>query len=215
MEHVIPAWQFSTALLFGMLICLEIGRRLARGLLAKDPSAARSDLGRVETAIFGLYALLLALTLTGAPARFDTRRQLIAQEANAISTAYLRLDLLAAESQPVIRERFRNYLDSRLEAYRKFPDIEAATADAERLVLPTLNEMLDVAVMRTMAARIHPPAIIFGLLFLLALVCSITSFVVVTVVSVFVVLDIEYPRLGLIRVDQYDQVLVELRQSMD
>jgi len=215
MEHVIPAWQFSTALLFGMLICLEIGRRLARGLLAKDPSAARSDLGRVETAIFGLYALLLALTLTGAPARFDTRRQLIAQEANAISTAYLRLDLLAAESQPVIRERFRNYLDSRLEAYRKFPDIEAATADAERLVLPTLNEMLDVAVMRTMAARIHPPAMIFGLLFLLALVCSITSFVVVTVVSVFVVLDIEYPRLGLIRLDHYDQVLVELRQSMD
>jgi len=104
--------------------------------------------------------------------------------------------------------------------------------DVDKLVVPTLNEMIDIAVTRTMAARIHPPGIIFGLLFLLALVCSllagyamadskrlswlhITSFVVVTVVSVFVVLDIEYPRLGLIRVDQYDQVLVVLRHSMD
>jgi hypothetical protein len=33
-------------------------------------------------------------------------------------------------------------------------------------------------------------------------------------VAVFVILDIEYPRAGLIRVDTFDQVLVELRQSM-
>jgi len=73
MKHVIPAWQFSTGLLFGMLICLEIGRRLGRHTLGKDPSVAISDFGRVETAIFGLYALLLALTFSGAPARFDMR----------------------------------------------------------------------------------------------------------------------------------------------
>ena len=32
--------------------------------------------------------------------------------------------------------------------------------------------------------------------------------------AVYVILDIEYPRLGLIRVDAVDQVLVELRESM-
>jgi len=33
-------------------------------------------------------------------------------------------------------------------------------------------------------------------------------------VSVYVILDIEYPRLGFIRVDDFDQALVGLRESM-
>jgi len=36
----------------------------------------------------------------------------------------------------------------------------------------------------------------------------------VMAVSVYVILDIEYPRLGFIRVDDFDQALVELRESM-
>ena len=39
-------------------------------------------------------------------------------------------------------------------------------------------------------------------------------FAAMTAVTVYVILDIEYPRLGLIRVDAADQVLVELRESM-
>ena len=39
-------------------------------------------------------------------------------------------------------------------------------------------------------------------------------FAAVTAVTVYVILDIEYPRLGLIRVDAADQVLVELRENM-
>jgi hypothetical protein len=32
--------------------------------------------------------------------------------------------------------------------------------------------------------------------------------------TVYGILDLEFPRLGIIRVDEFDQVLVELRQSM-
>jgi hypothetical protein len=32
--------------------------------------------------------------------------------------------------------------------------------------------------------------------------------------AVYVILDIEFPRAGFIRVDAFDQVLVDLRQSM-
>jgi ABC-type lipoprotein release transport system permease subunit len=35
----------------------------------------------------------------------------------------LRLDLLLPDSQPALRELFRKYLDSRLEVYRKMPDV--------------------------------------------------------------------------------------------
>jgi hypothetical protein len=41
----------------------------------------------------------------------------------------VRLDLLSAESQPILRELFRKYLDSRLEVYHKFGDLEAVTID--------------------------------------------------------------------------------------
>ena len=258
MDTIIAAAPFASSLFLGMLVCLEIGRRMGIRALARDPEGAMSGLGAVEGAVFALYGLLIAFTFSGAPSRFDTRRQLIAEEANAIGTAYLRLDLLAADSQPALRELFRKYLDSRLAVYRKLPDIEAAKAelsrseelqreiwakatdatrspdshpDAAKLLLPALNQMIDITTTRTMAARIHPPLIIFGLLFVLALLCSllagfgmagskqrswlhILAFAAITVISVYVILDIEYPRAGLIRLDAYDQVLVELRETM-
>jgi hypothetical protein len=258
MNHWIPAAPFAAALFAGMLGCLEIGRRVGVRNFAKNPERALLGLGTVEGAVFGMYALLLAFTFSGAAARFDTRRQLIAQEANAIGTAYLRLDLLPAESQLPLRDRFRRYVDYRLDTPRAIRDVEtlneaiartgalqndiwaralAATRlrgahpDAAKLVIPALNDMIDIVTTRVMAARIHPPLIIFALLFVLALLCAllagygmaarerrswphITAFAFITVIAVYVVLDLEYPRRGLIRLDAYDQVLVELRQSM-
>lgn len=40
------------------------------------------------------------------------------------------------------------------------------------------------------------------------------GFALVMAVAVFVILDIEYPRLGLVRVDAFDQALVDLRESL-
>jgi hypothetical protein len=40
------------------------------------------------------------------------------------------------------------------------------------------------------------------------------GFALVMSVSVYVIIDIEFPRLGFIRVDAFDQALVELRASM-
>jgi hypothetical protein len=258
MDRIITAFPFAAAMFVGMLICLEIGRRLGARALAKDPQMMSTH-SAVDGAVFALYGLLLAFTFSGAPARLDVRRQLIAQEANAIGTAYLRLDLLAAETQPAMRQQFRQYLDSRLEIYRKIPDIESAKAElstsaklqtsiwsqavaatrlpgchpeAGKLLLPALNEMINITTTRTMAIRIHPPLIIFALLFVLALVCSllagygmavskqrswlhILAFTAIAVITVSVILEIEYPRTGFLTVEtRYDQVLADLRQSM-
>jgi len=59
-------------------------------------------------------------------AGLDGRRQLVVEEANAIGTAYLRLDVLPHEAQPALRDKFRRYVEARLDAYRKLPDIAAA-----------------------------------------------------------------------------------------
>jgi hypothetical protein len=40
------------------------------------------------------------------------------------------------------------------------------------------------------------------------------GFAAIMAASVYVILDLEFPRLGLIRVDAFDQALVELGESM-
>jgi len=247
--------KFAGGMLLGMLLLQEAGRRLGARRLARDPEGARTGLGAVEGAIFGLMGLIVAFTFSGAAARFDTRRQLIVEEANAIGTAYLRVDLLPAEAQPKMRELFRRYVDTRLEAYDRLPDILAAkealarsialqgeiwngSVEAGRgappvtmLLLPALNAMIDITTTRTVAIQMHPPLLIFAMLGLLALVCSLLAgyamagsksrslvhsigFAVVLTLTVYVILDLEFPRIGLIRVDATDQVLRDVRQSM-
>jgi hypothetical protein len=258
MNGIITAWPFAIAMCVGMLVCLEVGRVLGKRALARDPLLMGSH-SVVDTSVFALYGLLLAFTFSGAPGRLDKRRELIAVEANAIGTAYSRLDLLAPESQTALREQFRHYLDSRIAAYSKLPNIEAAEQelatsaslqqdiwlqaiavtrspgnhpDAGKMLLPALNEMFQISTTRTMAARIHPPPIIYGLLLLLALVCSllagfgmavskhrswlhIAAFALIAVITVFVVLEIEYPRIGILTVEnRYDKVLLDLRKAM-
>ncbi len=41
------------------------------------------------------------------------------------------------------------------------------------------------------------------------------AFALILSIALYVILDFEFPRLGLIRVDAYDQVLVDVRHSMD
>jgi hypothetical protein len=65
----------------------------------------------------------------GAYSRFDARRQLIVQEANAIGTAYLRLDLLPTPAQTPLREKFREYAASRAALYEKLSDTQAVNSE--------------------------------------------------------------------------------------
>jgi hypothetical protein len=212
----------------------------------------------VDAGVFGLLGLLIAFTFSGAASRFDARRHLVIEEGNDIGTAYLRLDLLPADAKSALQEKFRQYLDARLETYRNVTDRAATraaqaratelqreiwtravqasrqvpTPDAGLLLLPALNAMFDIASTRIAGTAIHPPLVIFGLLVIVALLCSllagygmagasdvrdwvhILGFAVALTVTVYVIVDLEYPRLGFIRVDAFDQLLVDLRASM-
>ena len=244
------------ALFAGMLILFEAGRRIGVRHLQRDPNGAPAGIGTLEGAVFALLGLLIAFTFSGAAARFDTRRLQIVDEANAIGTAYLRVDLLPEASRPAMRERFRTYVDLRLDVYRKLPDLAAVKLALDRstalqgeiwsqavagcraesspcamLLLPALNQMIDITTTRTVAAEIHAPWIVFALLFALALVASLLAgygsagsrthswthvlvFVAIMTASIYLILDLEYPRFGLIKLDPFDQVLIDVRQNM-
>jgi hypothetical protein len=129
---IVRVASLAAGLFVGLLVCLELGRRWGTRQLQRDPEGARTGAGAVEGAVFALLGLLIAFTFSGAAARLDVRRAQIVDEANAIGTAWLRLDLLPEEAQPAVRELFRQYVDSRLTAYRKLPDIAAAKAELDR-----------------------------------------------------------------------------------
>ena len=257
MSHTPRVLLLLLGLFLAMVASLEAGRRLGRRQLATVGMEAGAGLGPLEGAIFGLLGLLVAFTFSGAASRFDVRRQLIVQEANAVGTAYLRVDLLPAASQPALRADFRDYLDARLRGYDALPDLTRAHVEfaraavlqaslwrqavaatqggdsgTSRLFLPALNEMFDVGTAREVAVATHVPAVILGMLTLLALFCSFlagsatakspkvgliqsVAFPLIFVVTLYVILDLEYPSVGLIRLDSVYQVLFDVRRSMD
>jgi len=259
MDPTLRGVVMSLTLFFGMLGMAELGRRVAAHRMRIDPEGVRIGAGVVEGAVFGVLGLILAFTFSGASNRLDLRRQQIAQEANAIGTAWLRLDLLPPDDQPPLREAFRRYLDARLAAHREVDthhgdpgkselqhagelqgdiwrlSLTTCERDARAmpclLLLPALNEMIDITTSRTMAARTHAPGVIFGLLFAIALLSATLAgyamagarrrqwlhmvlFAAITAITTYVIYDLEYPRTGLIRLDAADQVLLDLRASM-
>jgi len=209
--------------------------------------------------VFALLGLLIAFTFSGALSRFDSRRVTVVDEANAIGTAWLRIDLLPAAAQPKLREAMRAYVDSRIATYRGLPDIAAARAElarsqalqgeiwsqavralrdekaglaAELLVLRSLNDMFNFTTTRSAATLIHPPAIIYWMLIAFSVAAAVLAgyqtagekdydwphkigFAAMVALTVYVIFDIEYPRLGLVRIDAIDRVLVDVREGMN
>jgi hypothetical protein len=107
----------------------------------------------------------------------------------------------------------------------------AEGSPAVMLLLPALNAMFDIASTRVAAMQNHPPSMVFVLLIAMALACALLAgfamapsrlvhwthrlaFAGVVSFTVYAIQDLEHPRQGLLRVDHFDQVLVELRESM-
>ena len=103
---------------------------------------------------------------------------------------------------------------------------------ASVLLLPALNAMFDIANVRTWVTQMHPPQVVFLMLAALALGCALiaghgmsaapernwlhmVAFALVLASAVFVIVDLEYPRLGFLRVDSFDQAIVEVRRGME
>lgn len=249
----------ALAMFAGILLCLWIGRRLGLRSMARHGAEGMPNVGSLEAAVFALLGLMIAFSFSGALTRFDQRRAQAVDEANAVGTAWLRISLLPEPAQPLLRETFRSYVDSRIATYRLLPDIAAARRElarsqllqdelwrqavaavrmpesrpgAEMLVMPALNQVFDIMTVRIVATQMHPPRIVYAMLFGLALASALLggyhaaaqngsswvhriAFAAVVAFTLAVILDIEYPRLGWVRIDAIDQVLVNVRNGMN
>jgi hypothetical protein len=237
-----------------MIGLVLLGMRFAARRTAKygDTKAGRV----VETAVFSVLGLLLTFSFYGALSRFDEHRKILGDEVGALDTAYHRIDLLPARAQPDLKALFRTYVDSRIELYGtgvdpnsfaaawsatlrekiwqravdacKAPDCPASSAT---LVFGALNTAFGFPSEQAVMRQMHPPRVVFVLLFGLALLCAFlagldnpgyrlrSKFLVViypvTMSAIlWTILDIEFPRIGVFQLGAFDRLLVSLRASM-
>ncbi len=240
------------ALFFLMIVMIASGQRVGKSIKKKP------GLDITEGALFTLMALLVTFTFSSASQRYDLRRIAIINETNAISTAYLRLDILKVADKKNLQRDFIDYISSRIAIYQAVPDFTAvehekqrarvaqqklwsdaiaavghsSTLTAPMLILPSLNTAFDIASERTAYSMLHPHAFIFGLMLIVVLVSSFLTgygivdrgawgslhvilFAIITALTISIIIDLEYPRLGFVQETEFDTLLINLKNQME
>jgi hypothetical protein len=171
------------AIIFGATAAgILVGR-----VLAKRREGLKEPLGAVQAALVGFVALLLAFGLTMAVGRYENRRSVLVDEANAIGTTYLRAETIAEPMRSASLGLLKQYTDARIDLSDSVPDSSrfraasdraveiqnelwalagrtlnnAPMASAPRLYVESLNEMIDAHTTRVAALdnRIPQPVL--------------------------------------------------------
>lgn len=240
------------AIFGGLLLAIESGYRLGRHAVKSDrrsgDSKTGAHTGAVQGATLGLLGLLLGFSFAGAAGRYIERQDLITSEANAISTAYLRAELLPAPHGEDLRGALRDYVAHRIEISQSLKlsltdeDVARIAGFHDRIwraasggvreqpglatpLLNPVNDVLDLHASRVATGHKHLPGLVLGLLALCAALAmgsmgygcglmgrrnlSITAPLAVLIgAAMWTTIDLDYARIGLIRVS--DQALLDL-----
>ncbi len=166
-----------------MMVATEFGYRLGRKVEAGIPENTKSQISTVEAAILGVLALLLGFTISMAVTRYESRKQLVLEEADAIGTSLLRAQLLPAPAGPEIASLLRQYINVRVDygnAGSDFGRLQELSSQTTRmqtelwsrtrayaqqdpnpvtsgLLLQSLNQAFDMAEARWTAFQNHVP----------------------------------------------------------
>lgn len=205
--HTLHDWLNNSPLLLlggGVLILMTLA--VAGGIALRtwndrrDPSGSRGGEGGLEgyvvSAVLGLLALLMGFTFSLAVDRFEMRRALVLEEANAIGTTYLRAQLLQEPHRTRISQLLVNYTDNRItlgtappdriapllvENDRMLTDLWAATASAfvtikgidfSSTFVDGVNNVIDLDAARKTARMARVPAEVFFVLFVYLIVTA-------------------------------------------
>ena len=122
---------FFAVLLLVLLATVEMGFRIRghRGSSVDEDRHKQVEGTRNDIAV--LLSLLLGFTLAMALVRFDQRTDLVIDEANAISTARLRAEMLPELSRGPAQEAVRRYIEARAQYSRARPGQEMERALAQ------------------------------------------------------------------------------------
>ena len=167
--------------------------------IQKNPDYVNKELGAINGTLLGLLGLMLAFTFGMASSRYDTRRQVIVQEANDIGTAILRTEIYPDSVKQVLQNYFRDYVDYRISFYeagtddqkakefynkadsigKKIWSVVAGYAKTDNIttrtseLIPALNDMIDITTTRRAASEATIPA---SIMYFLVILCCCSAF---------------------------------------
>lgn len=189
-------FQLPTYILFILissfiLLANWLGYRYKKRQLDKYPGQVMEGMGSIEGSILGVMSLLLGFTFSLAVSKFEGRRHVIVEEANAIGTAILRCDMYPDSIRNPLRKEFKDYIETRIAYYDAGNDEDKMTLQLDKAeeisgriwktvalnsqdpefrvrsqqMIPVLNEMIDVVTTRD-ALRISrvPQLVLYTLL---------------------------------------------------
>jgi hypothetical protein len=191
----INEWILFAAFLVCLFAAIEIGFLLGRRVRSVIDDRARSHVNMIQAAVLGMLALLLGFTFSMSMSRFETRKQLVLEESNAIGTTFLRAQLLPEPQRTEVSNLLQDYVGIRLEFFRAGIDPvmlrqasdrteqthrelwSRAVAEGKRdpravttgVFIQSLNEMIDLHAKRMTALENHVPEVIFILLYLVSI----------------------------------------------
>jgi len=108
----LPEWLMIVLFLIVMAAACETGFRLGRRSRVGEKTQALVPI--VAASILGIMGLLLGFTMSMSVSRYDGRRRLVVEEANAIEAAYLRAQALPPSESAELQELIRQYARVRL-----------------------------------------------------------------------------------------------------
>ncbi|HEX7854069.1 MAG TPA: hypothetical protein VF503_10270 [Sphingobium sp.] len=186
-----PLWLIVPCI-FGALVLVAWIGTIVRGHLRPDPHDDASE-GYLLSAALALLGLLIGFTFSMALNRYDTRREMLVQEANSIGTAWLRAGLAEGEPGEALRRSMHDYGVIRLDLARSpNPDavedntgktqvqlwqrVRTAIATMQPPLAATLvtatTEMFDAASSRRWEREARIPALVLDILIVSALISA-------------------------------------------
>lgn len=184
-----PLPLIAVALFLGMMLAAGIGAGLRLWREWRHEEKEEGQEGYIVSAVLGLLALLMGFTFSLAVDRFEARRVLVLEEANAIGTTYLRAQLLSEPHRARMSDILIRYTENRILLAKADPrdraplmrtnnqlvtDMWTATSaafpsiqglDFSSAYLDSVNHVIDLDASRKTARMARVPAGVFLVLF--------------------------------------------------
>lgn len=188
----LPLWGLFAVTVLLVLAAIEGGYRFAIFRKRQSEKSVDAPISSVIGGELGLLAFLLAFTFGMAASRFETRRELLLDEVNAIGTCYLRAALVPDPERVEIRQRLREYVHLRAEAVKDLQKLTQTIARSEVLLdelwplailvakkdsnsemhalfVDSLNAVIDFHTKRVVVSRYHIPDVIWWALYVVSI----------------------------------------------
>lgn len=133
----IPIWLLFIGTSLLVIAFIEAGFRVGRVAYRRSDHEKEAPVSGIAASVLGLLAFMLAFTFGIVSGRYDERKSLVREEANAIRAAYLCTDLLHEPDHIAAEKLTAQYLDLRLEIVQQYAhspeEIARLLAETERV----------------------------------------------------------------------------------